>query len=440
MDPPQQPIAVSTDDRSTSVDASVPAISPISSSQISFVPKPEPPIEKTVLTEQSAPNCLGFAWPERSKWLILTVIFVVQVSMNFNASIYANDIVHITERFDVSAQAARVGQCVFLIAYAFGCELWAPWSEEIGRWPILQTSLLFVNIWQIPAALAPNFATLVVARFLGGLSSAGGSVTLGIVADMWRPDQQQFAVGYIVFSSVSGSVVGPIVGGLMQQYLDYSWNFWIQLMLGVVTQALHFFFVPETRASVLLDREAQAQRKSGDAEKSHIYGPNEVQGPFWKRMTLAKCMTIWARPFIMFVREPIVLLLSLLSGFSDALIFTFLEAFQPVYKQYGFGPSILGLSFVPLLVGYIIAYASYFPFFYRDQGYAARNGGRELPLERRLLWLLFTAPLEVIGLFGFAWTSMGPSRGIPWIAPMIFSSFVGIANFVSNPLTAHEHV
>jgi hypothetical protein len=38
------------------------------------------------------------------------------------------------------------------------------------------------------------------------------------------------------------------------------------------------------------------------------------------------------------------------------------------------------------------------------------------------------APLETIGLFGFAWTSLGPDHGIPWIAPMIFSCLVGIAN------------
>jgi len=39
------------------------------------------------------------------------------------------------------------------------------------------------------------------------------------------------------------------------------------------------------------------------------------------------------------------------------------------------------------------------------------------------------APLEAIGLFGFAWTSLGPDYGIPWIVPMIFSCLVGIANY-----------
>lgn len=34
---------------------------------------------------------------------------------------------------------------IFLICYAFGCELWAPWSEELGRRWTLQASLFLVN-------------------------------------------------------------------------------------------------------------------------------------------------------------------------------------------------------------------------------------------------------------------------------------------------------
>lgn len=110
---------------------------------------------------------------------------------------------------------------IFLVFYAFGCELWAPWSEEFGRWPVLQLSLFFVNIWQILAALAPNFGSLIVARALGGLSSAGGSVTLGMVADLFEPENQQWAVAFVVFSSVFGTSIGPVVGGPIHAFLPY---------------------------------------------------------------------------------------------------------------------------------------------------------------------------------------------------------------------------
>jgi MFS family permease len=177
--------------------------------------------DKIILTEDDCYEELGFCFPTWKKWTILSVIFIVQVSMNFNTSLYSNAITGMTEEFGISAQAARCGAMIFLVLYAFGCELWAPWSEELGRWPVLQLSLFLVNIWQIPVALAKNFGTVMAGRALGGLSSAGGSVTLGMVADMWEPDEQQYAVAFIVFSSVGGSVLGPVVGGFVEQYAQW---------------------------------------------------------------------------------------------------------------------------------------------------------------------------------------------------------------------------
>jgi len=378
------------------------------------------PDGRMVLSEGEAYDKLGFTFPTWKKWTILSVIFAVQCSMNFNSSVYANAVPLLSEHFHISEQAARVGQMVFLIAYAFGCELWAPWSEELGRRPILQASLFLVNLWQIPCALAPNFATIVVGRFLGGISSAGGSVTLGMVADMWTAEEQQFAVAFVVFSSVGGSVLGPIFGGFIEKYLSWHWNFWIQLMFGAAVQLIHFFLVPETCTIILLDREAKRRREAGE---KNIYGPSEVKA---NRFALRKIVAIWLRPFEMFVREPIVLCLSLLSGFSDALIFSFLQSFGPVFQQWGFGTITSGLTFVCILVGYIIAYASFIPWIWVQRN-QLRKDPNSLQPEARLFWLLFTVVLEPIGLFGFAWTSLGPP--IPWIVPMIFASMIAIANY-----------
>lgn len=50
--------------------------------------------------------------------------------MNMNASIYGSALEQFEDHFNVVPQVARLGQGLFLICYAFGCELWAPFSEE----------------------------------------------------------------------------------------------------------------------------------------------------------------------------------------------------------------------------------------------------------------------------------------------------------------------
>lgn len=380
------------------------------------------PDGRLILSEEAGYGSLGFNFPTWKKWAVLTSIFVVQITMNFNAAIYANAVPGIGRQFHITESKARLGQFIFLVAYAFGCELWAPWSEELGRKWVLQGSLFLVNVWQIPCALAPNFWTIFGFRLLGGLSSAGGSVTLGMVADMWEPAYQQYAVAYVVLSSVAGSVVAPIIGGFITQYLRWQWVFWMSLIFGGVAQAIHFF-VPETRSSVILTKKAEGLRKKYPG--CEIYSEDEVKGSFWQRLEWKQsCKLMW-RPYQFLFTEPIVAFLSLLSGFSDALIFTGLDSFGLVLNQWHFNYVTKGFCFVPLLIGCLITYASFLPVYRHDRSIMQGDTSKMRP-ERRLWWLLYLVPLMPIGLFGFAWCSQGPP--IHWFAPLFFTALIGIAN------------
>jgi MFS family permease len=382
--------------------------------------------DKYEITEDDCYEELGFNFGWWKKWYIVTIIFWVQVSMNFNTSLYSNAIPGIAEEFGVSLQAGRCGAMIFLVFYAFGCELWAPWSEELGRKPILQASLLLVNIWQIPVALAPNFATVLIGRALGGLSTAGGSVTLGMIADMWEADTQQYAVAYVVFSSVGGSVLGPIVGGFCEQYLHWTWCIWIQLIFGVVIQIIHLLTVPETRTTIMMNNIAKKRRKENP--NANVWGPDELV-PYKERFSMKEILVTWIRPFKMFLTEPIVLVLSLLSGFSDALIFMFIQSFGLVYgEEWGFSASQVGLSFLSIGIGYVIAWLIFIPAIQANiKERKAKPDDERAQYESRLWFLLYTAPCLPIGLIGFAWTIQGPP--LHWIGSMVFAAIVGIANY-----------
>jgi hypothetical protein len=175
----------------------------------------------------------------------------------------------------------------------------------------------------------------------------------------------------------------------------------------------------------MMNKIAQKRRKADPS--ANVWGPDELVS-FRDRFSAKEILKTWIRPFHMFVTEPIVLVLSLLSGFSDALIFMFIQSFGLVYGQWGFSTPQVGLAFVSIGVGYLIAWLSFIPAIKRNiKQREAKPEDERVQFEGRLWWLLFLAPCLPIGLIGFAWTIQGPP--IPWIASMIFAAVVGIANY-----------
>lgn len=105
----------------------------------------------------------------------------------------------------------------------------------------------------------------------------------------------------------------------------------------------------------------------------------------------------------MLLFEPIVLFLSLLSGFADALIFMFFESYGIVFQKWNFTPTAISLVLIALAGSYVLAYFSFFPVIRRHNG--QRRKGQELAPETRLWWLLFLVPLLPIGLLCSAFTA-----------------------------------
>lgn len=86
----------------------------------------------------------------------------------------------------------------------------------------------------------------------------------------------------------------------------------------------------------------------------------------------------------------------------------------------------LTVWFIRLIIGYLIAYFAFMLGFAQDKKYKAKHGADSLKPEHRLWLLLFLAPLEAIGMFWFAGTSLGPP--MHWVVPLVASMLVGIAN------------
>lgn len=100
----------------------------------------------------------------------------------------------------------------------------------------------------------------------------GTNLHPGVIADLYHPEDTgfQYAVAFCVLSSVGGgeysawlfdtgltdsAPIGTVIGGFVATYhKDPAWIFWVLLIMGGVVQIAHALLVPETRATIILDR------------------------------------------------------------------------------------------------------------------------------------------------------------------------------------------
>jgi hypothetical protein len=80
------------------------------------------------------------------------------------------------------------------------------------QWRRILRRLLFVEDWYVWRQWVEKISS---ADFVmqGGLSTAGGSVTLGLIADLYEPETQHWPLCFIVLSSTIGTSIGGVIGG-----------------------------------------------------------------------------------------------------------------------------------------------------------------------------------------------------------------------------------
>lgn len=259
---------------------------------------------RRIITENEAWEHTAYAYTPHRKWSILLVLWMIQIAMNMNGSIWANTEAGQASYYGMPINKVSLGNMTFLISYAFGCEIWAPWSEELGRKWLMQASLLLVSILTACVPFAPSFGIVIVLRLLTGLATAGGSLTLGVVADMYKANDQQNAVAFVTWGSMLGSSLPPMVGGIMEHHLGTDsrrWCFWLISLSGVFVAFWHLVFVPETYYKKALNKCARQRREKARVEgneslEDKVYGPTE-DIPLSERFSSKEVgVTMW-RPF-----------------------------------------------------------------------------------------------------------------------------------------------
>ncbi|MFE5661454.1 MFS transporter [Streptomyces sp. NPDC056517] len=121
-------------------------------------------------------------------------------------------------------------------------------ADRIGRRKVYLVGLIVFTAASVVCAIAPNAGVLIGARAVQGLGAAGMFGTTIALLGMHYSGRER-GVAFAVWGATNSiaAAAGPMVGGLLTQYLDWRWIFFVNLPVCLVAVVLTLRSVREVK-------------------------------------------------------------------------------------------------------------------------------------------------------------------------------------------------
>ena len=121
-------------------------------------------------------------------------------------------------------------------------------ADHYGRRLIFVVGLAVFTLASLGCGLAESGEVLIAARVVQGAGAAlMNPSTLSIISATFPPEQRGMAIGIWAGVSALALAIGPLVGGILTDHLDWSWIFFVNVPVGVLAVAASFLVIEESR-------------------------------------------------------------------------------------------------------------------------------------------------------------------------------------------------
>ena len=149
----------------------------------------------------------------------------------------------------LGASPAAVGLTIssYLIGFACGQVIWGPLSDRYGRKPGMLAALAIFCVATLVCAAAPTIETLIAARALQAVGSAGAIVLArAVVRDLYEGPRAGRELSLMAMIMGLAPIVAPLIGSVLQETFGWRACFVFIFAAGIVAVAAVRWLLPET--------------------------------------------------------------------------------------------------------------------------------------------------------------------------------------------------
>jgi EmrB/QacA subfamily drug resistance transporter len=241
-------------------------------------------------------------------------------------------------------------------------------ADAYGRRLIFVIGIVVFTVASLLCGLADSSEMLIGARVLQGAGAAlMNPATLSIIAATFPPRERGTAIGIWAGTSALALAIGPLVGGLITEHLEWSWIFFVNVPVGALAIVASYLFIDESRDETHVSLDVPGLVTSALGLFALTYGLIEANTYGWTSARIVGAFVLAGVALASFVvierrrREPMLPLDLFRSGtYVGANLVVLLVAlamfgvffFVSLYMQniLGYSPVQTGAAFLPLTI------------------------------------------------------------------------------------------
>lgn len=188
------------------------------------------------------------------KWFIVGMASAASFFSPLSGQIYFPVLPVLTQNYHLSQTLLNISVTTYLIFQGLAPSFMGTFSDASGRRPAYILAFVIYTAANIGLALQNSYAALLVLRCLQSAGSSGTvSFGYGVIADITTTSERGKFLGPMAAGAMVGPALGPVIGGLLAQYLGWRSVFWFLVIISGGYVVVYTILVPETHRKIVGD-------------------------------------------------------------------------------------------------------------------------------------------------------------------------------------------